>query len=61
MDITALINAVSNIGFPMALVFYLLYRDEKQEERHREETEKFTTAINNNTNALIELREAMKR
>lgn len=45
-NITALI---SNLGFPIAMCCYLLYRMAKSDDQHAQEMEKVTTALNNNT------------
>ena len=40
---------IASLGFPIAITVYLLYRDSKI-------LKDFTTAMNNNTEALIELK-----
>ncbi len=55
MDVTAITQIVSTLGFPIAMCIYLLYRDGKRDEAHKEEMAKTTEAINNNTIALTQL------
>lgn len=59
MDISALSQLISTLGFPIAICLYLLYRDGKRDETHREEMNKVTEAVNNNTIALTQLTERM--
>lgn len=59
MDISALTQLISTLGFPIAICLYLLYRDGKRDETHREEMNKVTEAVNNNTIALTKLTERM--
>lgn len=54
-----LIDMISNVGFPIAVVCYMFWRDSKQEEKHTEESKGFTEAINNNTLALTRLLDKM--
>lgn len=61
MDVTAITQIVSTLGFPIAMCIYLLYRDSKRDEAHKEEMAKMTEAINNNTIALTQLAERMKK
>lgn len=61
MDVTAITQIVSTLGFPIAMCIYLLYRDGKRDEAHKEEMAKMTEAINNNTIALTQLAERMEK
>lgn len=61
MDVTAITQIVSTLGFPIAMCIYLLYRDGKRDEAHKEEMTKMTEAINNNTIALTQLTERMEK
>ncbi len=52
MDIGAIGDLISNVGFPIVMVLaigYLLY---KEQTNHKEEIDRMVEAINNNTNAL---------
>lgn len=55
MDVSVLTQLVGSLGFPIAMciaLFWLLY---KTNENHKNEMEKLTEAINNNTVALTQL------
>lgn len=52
MDLGAIGDLISNVGFPIVMVLaigYLLY---KEQTNHKEEIDRMVEAINNNTNAL---------
>ena len=49
MDISAITTIVSNLGFPIASVIAMFYFLQKEQNSHKEETQKLTEAINNNT------------
>lgn len=46
MDI---VNLISNLGFPVAVVVYMFWHSEREEADHKEEVGKLSTAIENNT------------
>ena len=52
-----IINFIKELGFPIAVTAYLLWQNNKQNEQHKEEMLKMTDALNNNTVALIELKD----
>lgn len=58
MDMS-LVDLISNVGFPIAVVCYMFFQQNKQSERHAEETKGFIEAINNNTLALTKLEERL--
>lgn len=63
MDIDSIIQIISNVGFPMFVVVYLLWHGEKEEQAHKEEMEKMTQALNSNTlilQKLVDRIDAMK-
>lgn len=49
MDVSAITTIVSNLGFPIASVIAMFYFLQKEQSAHKEETQKLTEAINNNT------------
>lgn len=56
MDANAIIQLVSNVGFPIActaVMFMLFY---KEREAHSEESKKFVEAIDNNTRIMEEVK-----
>lgn len=59
--ITAIVQAISTVGFPIACCCFLLYRGSKQDEYHREEMEKLRQTIEKNTSTLSKLAELIKK
>lgn len=55
MDVNTLIQLVSSLGFPIVCCGALFWKMVKTDERHKEEMDKVTKALNNNTIALIKL------
>lgn len=49
MDITAIIEVVNTVGFPIACVVVMFYMLNKERETHKEENERMIEALNNNT------------
>ena len=60
MDIQAIIQAIGTLGFPIVACCALFYQNWKQDERHKDEMDRVTTALNNNTVALTELSTLIK-
>lgn len=59
MDFSTVLQAISTVGFPivMCIIFACYIKD--LNESHKEETEKFTEALNSNTLVLQKLCDAM--
>lgn len=55
MDGQAIITAISTVGFPIVMCLILLKFQRDQSAEHKEETEKFTEALNKNTLVLQKL------
>lgn len=55
MDFQAVLQAITTVGFPIVVCLIMIYLNEKQDERHREEMKEIKTAIENNTIALTKL------
>lgn len=55
MDVTTITQIVSTVGFPIAMCVTLLWYIKEQSNNHKQETEKFTEALNNNTLVLQKL------
>lgn len=55
LELSEVVNLISNLGFPIACVVALFWLLNKQREEHKEESAKFTEAINNNTLAITKL------
>lgn len=56
MDPSALTNIISSVGFPIACCIYLIYSNNKQNDKNAEEVEKLRQTIENNTKVMIELK-----
>lgn len=52
-----IIDLIQKLGFPIACVIALFWQNTKLNEQHKEEMGKITTALNNNTLALTELKD----
>ena len=60
MDISAIGSLISTVGFPIACVIAMFMMWDKEREAHKQEMDKVTEAINNNTVALVKLEDALK-
>lgn len=61
MDIGAIQGLISNVGFPITCVIAMFWMLNKESENHKEEMQKVTEALNNNTLALTELRDMISK
>lgn len=52
MDINTLVSLVGNVGFPIVVAGYLLWQSGEQQKAHKEESDGFIKAIDNNTNMI---------
>lgn len=59
MDGTSVVQLISNVGFPIAICLMLLWYVYNLIQEHREETNKFVEALNNNTKVLERLCDKM--
>ena len=55
MDIGTVTSLISSVGFPIACCIYLIYSNNKAQEKHAEEVEKLRTTVENNTKAMLKL------
>ena len=55
MDVQTLTQIVSSLGFPIVVAGAMFWKMNKQDEDHKEEMNKITEAVNNNTLALQKL------
>lgn len=55
MDLNAFTTLIGSLGFPIVMCLLLYYRMDKQDENHKNEMEKITEALNNNTQAITSL------
>ena len=53
----SIIQIIQTLGFPIAVAVAMFWQNNKLQEQHKEEMEKITAALNNNTVALIELKD----
>lgn len=59
MDVSTLTQLVGSLGFPIVACIALYIRMNKQDEMHKEEMNKLTESLNNNTVALNRLVDKM--
>lgn len=52
-----IIKMIQTLGFPIAVAVAMFWQNNRLQEQHKEEMEKITSALNNNTLALIELKD----
>ena len=55
MDANTIIQLVGSLGFPIVMCGALFWRMVKSDEQHKEEMDKLSEALNNNTIALTKL------
>ena len=60
MDVTAIVQIVSNLGVPVACLVDMFWMLNKEREDHKLESEKFVEAINNNTVVMTKLAERLE-
>ena len=56
MKLDTIVDLIQKLGFPVACVIALFCQNIKITEQHKEEMDKITEALNNNTLALTELK-----
>lgn len=61
MDVNSLIQLVGSLGFPIVACGALFWRMVKSDEQHKEEMNKMSEALNNNTSALVKLTEKLEK
>lgn len=59
MDLTQIVTLITNVGFPIAVCLMLMWYIRELTSSHKDETEKFTNALNNNTLAIQQLVDKM--
>lgn len=52
---TDFVSLISNVGFPIFACIMMFKSMEKEQENHKQESEKWTEALNNNTAVMKEL------
>lgn len=61
MDVNSLIQLVGSLGFPIVACGALFWYMVKSDEQHKEEMNKMSEALNNNTSALLKLTERLDK
>lgn len=59
MTLNDITNVITTIGFPIAVCLICFWYINKQDSRHREETDKLAEALNNNTLVMQQLVDKM--
>lgn len=59
MDMNLIMQAISNVGFPIVACGALAFLFYREQEQHKEETAKFTEALNQNSMAITKLAEKL--
>ena len=59
MDASSIVTVVSQVGFPIAMCLVMAWYVKYTNDQHKEEIDKITEALNNNTLALQKLCERM--
>lgn len=60
MDYSQIVTLIQTVGFPIVMCGALFWYMIKQREQHKQETDKMTEALNNNTRILTEIVTLMK-
>lgn len=55
MDVQAITNIITTVGFPIAVCLLCFWYINKMQEQHKEETDKLAEALNNNTLVMQQL------
>lgn len=55
MGANEIVNIISNVGFPIAVCLVMFYYMNKQNEKHKQEIDKLSETLQNNTKVLTEL------
>lgn len=55
MDIQTISQIVGTLGFPIACCIYLMYNQNKRDDKHAEEIGKLRETVENNTKVMIKL------
>lgn len=60
MDLQAILQAISTVGFPIVACIALFIRMDKSDQHHEQEVDKLSEAINNNTIVMTKLVERLR-
>ena len=59
MDVSSIVTVISQVGFPIAMCLVMAWYVKYTNDQHKEEIDKITEALNNNTLAVQKLCERM--
>ena len=55
MDVNTITQIISTVGFPIACCIYLVWNQNKADERHKDEIDKLRASLDNNTKVISKL------
>lgn len=61
MDANTIIQLVGSLGFPIVMCGALFWRMVKSDEQHKQEMDKLSEALNNNTIAITKLSDKLDK
>lgn len=61
MDLNVLLQAITTVGFPIAMCLLLFWYIREQSESHKSEIDKLSEAVNNNTLIIQRLTDILER
>lgn len=56
MDVSGVVSAIANMGFPAVFCVIMIWLNHEQNSQHKEELSGLKEALDNNTQALTELK-----
>lgn len=60
MDWSGVLQFIQNVGFPIACVLIMFKQLDEERTAHKEEVQKMTEALNNNTQILTALKQQLE-
>lgn len=61
MEFAEIIKAIIEVGFPVIVALFFLWRLQKQDDRHAQQFDEMRKAVENNTKVINELLSEIKR
>ena len=55
MDVNTITTIISTVGFPIACCIYLVWNQNRADERHKDEIDKLRVSLDNNTKVINKL------
>lgn len=56
MDVSGVVSAIANMGFPAVFCVIMIWLNHEQSQAHKEELKTLRESLDNNTQAITELR-----